>query len=272
MNPLNRKAYELRKDILTMIYGAKSGHIGGDMSVVDILTTLYYSVMNVSKENIKDKNRDRFILSKGHCADALYVVLGDLGFVEKEEVINTFSSYGSPYIGHPSMEVNGVELNSGSLGHGLSVGVGMALAGKMDQLDYRVYVVLGDGEMAEGSNYEAMMSAAHYKLDNLCATIDCNGLQISGATKDVMDSGDFVMKFQSFGWHVIELLDGNDCEALQRAYEDAKNVKDKPTLVLAHTVKGKGVSYMENNKVWHHGTMSKERYECAIKDIEEVLG
>lgn len=196
MDELTRKAYELRRDIIEEIYRSKAGHVGGDLSVVDILTVLYYRVMNVSPENFSSPDRDRFLLSKGHCVDALYMVLGDRGFFDKQEAIETFSTYGSKFIGHPNTEINGIEINSGSLGHGLAVGVGMAIAGKMDKKDYRTYVVLGDGEMAEGSNYEAMMAAGHYKLDNLCATVDVNGLQISGTTKEVMDSSELGDKFR----------------------------------------------------------------------------
>lgn len=271
MKELTKKAYELRKDVIEMIYRSKAGHIGGDLSVMDILTVLYFKVMNVSPENFKEDTRDRFILSKGHCADALYIVLGEKGFFDKQEAIETFSAYQSKFIGHPNTEVNGVEINSGSLGHGLSLGVGMSLAAKMDQKQYRTYVVLGDGEMAEGSNYEAMMAASQYGLDNLCATVDLNGLQISGTTKEVMSTDSLADKFASFGWHVIEVEDGNDCKQLVKAYEEAKICKGKPSVVLAHTIKGKGVSYMENQKGWHHGVMTKEQYEQAVKEIEEVL-
>ncbi len=271
MDFLTKKSYELRKDILEMMYKSKAGHVGGDLSVIDILVTLYYDIMNVGPDNFTDPNRDRFLLSKGHCADALFVVLGDKGFFDKQEAIDTFSQYNSKFIGHPNTEVNGVEINSGSLGHGLSVGVGMALAGKMDQKEYRTYVVMGDGEMAEGSIYEAMMAAAQYKLDNLCATIDLNGLQISGTTDEVMSTASLAEKFRTFGWNVIEVEDGNDCSQLSKAYKDAKDCKGKPTCVIAKTVKGKGVSYMENQKAWHHGLVTKELYEKGIADIEEVL-
>lgn len=271
MDFLTKKSYELRKDILEMMYKSKAGHVGGDLSVIDILVTLYYDIMNVGPDNFTDPNRDRFLLSKGHCADALFVVLGDKGFFDKQEAIDTFSQYNSKFIGHPNTEVNGVEINSGSLGHGLSVGVGMALAGKMDQKEYRTYVVMGDGEMAEGSIYEAMMAAAQYKLDNLCATIDLNGLQISGTTDEVMSTASLAEKFRAFGWNVIEVEDGNDCSQLFKAYKDAKECKGKPTCVIAKTVKGKGVSYMENQKAWHHGLVTKELYEKGIADIEEVL-
>ncbi len=271
MDTLTRKAYELRKDILEMVYRSKAGHIGGDLSVIDILTVLYFDQMNVSPENFHDSNRDRFLLSKGHCADALFCVLGEKGFYDKQEAIHTFSQYGSKFIGHPNTEINGVEINSGSLGHGLSIGVGMALAAKMDKKSYRTYVVIGDGEMAEGSNYEAMMAAGHYHLNNLCATIDLNGLQISGTTDDVMSSSSLAEKFKAFHWNVIEVEDGNNCQLLKAAYEAAKKCLDKPTLVLAHTTKGKGVSYMENAASWHHGVMTEEQYNQAVEEIEKVL-
>ena len=271
MNSLEKKSYELRKDIINMIYKSSAGHVGGDLSVIDILNVLYNKVMNVSHEKINDPDRDRFILSKGHCADALYIVLGDKGYFDKNDVIENFSSYGSKFIGHPNMDVPGIEINSGSLGHGLSVGTGMALAGKMDKKDYRVYVVLGDGEMAEGSNYEAMMSAGHYKLDNLCATLDLNSLQISGKIEDVMDSGCLVEKFRDFGWNTIEVEDGNNCDLLIQAYEKAAAFKGKPSVVIAKTIKGKGVSFMENNEKWHHGVMNEEQYNQALKELNEVL-
>lgn len=271
MDELTRKTYELRRDIIEEIYRSKAGHVGGDLSVIDILTVLYYRVMHISPGNWESPDRDHFILSKGHCVDALYMVLGDLGFFDKEEAIRTFSAYQSRFIGHPNTEVPGIEINSGSLGHGLALGVGMALAAKMDKRSCRTYVVLGDGEMAEGSNYEAMMAAGHYRLDNLCATVDVNRLQISGTTKEVMCSDDLGEKFRAFGWNVIEAADGNDCAQLLEAYEKAARAKEKPTAVLAHTVKGKGVSFMENNKSWHHGVMTEEQYKTAVKEIGEVL-
>lgn len=271
MDVLTRKSYELRRDIIEMMHNSKAGHVGGDLSVIDILTTLYFRVMNVDPERKDDPNRDRFLLSKGHCADALYCVLGEKGFYDKKEAIETFSKFGSRFIGHPNTEVPGVEINSGSLGHGLSVGVGMALAAKMNHQDYRTYVVLGDGEMAEGSNYEGMMAAGHYKLDNLCATVDLNRLQISGTTEEVMDSSSLADKFHDFGWNVIEVPDGNDCNQLLAAYKKAEEYKGKPSVVIAHTVKGKGISFMENQISWHHGVMSEEQYQQAVKELEEVL-
>lgn len=271
MKGLQKKAYEIRRDIIEMVHNSGAGHVGGDLSVTDILTTLYFGIMNVSPENQKDKNRDRFILSKGHCADALYCVLGEKGFFDKSEAIRTFSQYQSKYIGHPNTDISGVEINSGSLGHGISVGVGMALAARMDHLSNKVYVVVGDGEMAEGSNYEGMMAAGHYGLDNLCVTVDLNRLQISGPTERVMCSDNLAEKFQSFGFHVIEVEDGNDCEQLLRAYQKAGTLKGKPSAVIAHTVKGKGVSFMENQISWHHGVMTEEQYLQAISELEEVL-
>lgn len=252
------------------VYRSSAGHVGGDLSVIDILTVLYFGVMNVSADNWESPDRDRFFLSKGHCVDALYMVLGEKGFFDKQEAIDTFSAYGSKFIGHPNTDVPGIEMNSGSLGHGLALGVGTALAAKMDGRAYRTYVVLGDGEMAEGSNYEAMMAAAHYKLDNLCATVDLNRLQISGATKEVMSSDDLGEKFRAFGWHVLHVEDGNDCGRLLGAYEQAASVKGCPSVLIAHTVKGKGVSFMEDNKSWHHGVMTKEQYETAVRELEEV--
>ncbi len=264
---LTGKTYELRRDIIEMIYRSGAGHVGGDLSVIDILATLYFRIMNVTPENFSDGNRDRFLLSKGHCVDALYMVLGERGFFDKEEAKSTFSAYHSRYIGHPNMEVPGIEINTGSLGHGLALGVGMALAAKMDNKSYRTYVVCGDGEMEEGSNYEAMMAASHYRLDNLCATVDVNRLQISGSTQEVMDGGDIGARFRTFGWNVIEVSDGNDCGQLEEAYRLAQSYQGRPSAVIANTVKGKGVSFMEDRKEWHHGILSREQYESAVREL-----
>ncbi len=272
MNELSTLSYKLRKDIIEMVHNSKAGHVGGDLSVIDILTTLYFKEMNVSPDNWDNPDRDRFLLSKGHCADALYCVLGEKGFYDKEEAIKTFSQYNSKFIGHPNTDVKGVEINSGSLGHGISIGVGMALALRSRKSPARVYVVTGDGEMAEGSNYEGMMAAGHYKLDNLCVTVDLNRLQISGPTADVMDSSDLGAKFKDFGFNVVHVADGNDCAQLAAAYELARGYKNGPTAVIAHTVKGKGVSFMEDQSSWHHGVMNDEQYKKALNDIEEVLG
>ena len=270
MDELTKKSYRLRRIVIEAAYRSSSGHIGGDLSVVDILNVLHNKIMNVSPEKAHDPDRDRFVLSKAHCADCLYAVLGDKGYFDLEEYLDTFERFQSRFIGHTNTDIPGVEMNGGSLGHGLAVGVGMALAAKMDKRSYRTYVVLGDGEMAEGSNYEAMMAAAQYGLDNLCATVDLNGLQISGTTKEVMNSAPLGEKFKAFGWNVVEVADGNDCEQLIAAYEAAKNCKGMPTAVIAHTVKGKGVSFMENNAKWHHGVMSAEQYERAARELEAM--
>lgn len=266
MNELKVMSYDLRRDAVDMIMSGKGGHIGGDMSMMDILVTLYFKVMNVSPENQDDPDRDRFILSKGHSVEALYAVLAKKGFFPIEEVIKKFSKFGSPYIGHPNNKLPGIEMNSGSLGHGLPVAVGMALAGKMDEKDYRVYTVMGDGELAEGSVWEGAMSASHYKLDNLCAVVDRNRLQISGSTEDVMHHDDLQARFEAFGWHVIQ-VDGHDYDALTTAFEAAKATKGRPTVLIANTVKGCGSAVMENKAAWHHHLPNQEEYEQIIADL-----
>ena len=260
------KSFSLRRDVLDMIYHSKGGHFGGDFSVMDILVTLYNLHMNVSPLNIHDPNRDRFILSKGHCVAALYAVLCDKGFFSKPDLI-TFSQFNSKYIGHPNNKVNGIEMNSGSLGHGLSVGVGMAVAGKMDSASYRVYVVLGDGELAEGSVWEGAMAAGHYKLDNLTAIVDRNGLQISGSTESVMTQDCLSDRWSSFGWNVLE-ADGNDVESLDKAVCNAKTYAGKPTVIIANTTKGYGYTEAENNAGWHHKVPNKEQYEEAVIELK----
>ena len=268
MEDLKAKTFELRQNVLDIVMAGKGGHIGGDMSVLDILSTLYFRIMNVSPENQADPNRDRFVMSKGHSVEALYAVLAAKGLFPLEEVIRRFSKFGSPYIGHTNNHLPGIEMNSGSLGHGLPVSVGMALAGKLDKASYRVYTVMGDGELAEGSVWEAAMAAGNYKLDNLCATIDRNGLQISGSTEQVMRLDPLKDRFQSFGWNVIEVKNGNDTDALTEAYRQAKEKKGKPTLVLADTIKGYGSSVMENKAQWHHKVPSEEEYIQISKDFE----
>ncbi len=269
MENLTALSYELRKDVVNMIRSGKAGHIGGDMSVIDTLVTLYFKQMNISPENMDDPDRDRFIMSKGHSVEALYAVLARKGFFSIEEVIDTFSKFGSKFIGHPNNKLPGIEMNSGSLGHGLPVCVGMALAGKMNHQNYRVYTVMGDGELAEGSVWEGAMSAAHYKLDNLCAVVDRNRLQISGNTEDVMHHDDLHERFRSFGWHVIDVKNGNCIEELYVAFEEAKTVKGKPTVLIANTVKGCGSSVMEDKASWHHHVPNDEEYEQIMKDLEE---
>ena len=266
MNNLAIKAYDLRQDVLDIIVSGGGGHIGGDMSSMEIMLTLY-DRMNVAPDRAKDPNRDRFVLSKGHCVETLYAVLADKGFLDIGEVKASFSQFGSEYIGHPHNTLPGIEMNSGSLGHGLSVCVGMALAGKMDGRSYRVYTLMGDGELAEGSVWEGFMAGGHYKLDNLCAVIDRNGLQISGSTEDVMAHGDLAGRIAAFGWHVIEVADGNDVCQLAAAFDEAEATKGRPTAVIAHTVKGKGSPLMENKASWHHHLPNAEEYEIIKRDF-----
>lgn len=268
MENLKALSFDLRKDVLDMIMGAKAGHIGGDMSVIDILITLYFKQMNISPENMDNPDRDKFVLSKGHSVEAYYAVLGAKGFLDRKDVIENFSKFGSKYIGHPNNKLPGIEMNSGSLGHGLPVCVGMALAGKMNGQNYRVYTVMGDGELAEGSVWEGVMAGSHYKLDNLCAVVDRNRLQISGGTEDVMHHDDLAERFRSFGWHVIS-ADGNDIKKLNEAFEEAKTVKGKPTVVIANTTKGCGSLIMENKAGWHHKVPTGEEYEQIVKDLME---
>lgn len=266
---LQKLAYKLRKDTVDIIVSGGGGHIGGDMSVMEILVELYFRQINISPENRNDSNRDLFVLSKGHSMEAYYAVLCEKGFLSLEDVKEKFSKFGSKYIGNPNNKMPGIEMNSGSLGHGLPVCVGMALAGKMNQKSYRVYTVMGDGELAEGSIWEAAMAARQYKLDNLCAVIDRNHLQISGNTEEVMGHGDLAGRFESFGWHVIKVADGNDIEQLNEAFNEARKVKEQPTVLIADTVKGKGVSVMENKVSWHHHVPSEEEYTQIMKELEE---
>lgn len=269
MENLKAKSFALRKNVIDMIVEGKGGHIGGDMSVMDILVTLYFSQMNVSPENMDSPDRDRFVMSKGHSVEALYAVLAAKGFFPIEQVISEFSKFGSQFIGHPNNKLPGIEMNSGSLGHGLPVCVGMALAGRMNHSDYRVYTVMGDGELAEGSVWEGIMAAGHYKLDHLCATVDRNRLQISGKTEDVMAHDDLCQRFASFGWNVISVENGNDIEQLDRAFNEAKQCKGKPSVIIANTVKGYGSSVMENKVNWHHKVPTPEEYAQIMKDLSE---
>ncbi len=268
MENLKAKAFDLRKDVVNMIMEGKGGHIGGDMSVMEILMSLYFSQMNVTPENQDSPDRDRFVLSKGHSVEAYYAVLAAKGFLDIQDVIKKFSKFGSPYIGHPNNKLPGIEMNSGSLGHGLPVCVGMALAGKKDHRDYRVYTVMGDGELAEGSVWEGFMAGHQYKLDNLCAVIDRNRLQISGNTEDVMGHDDLGERIRSFGWHVIEVKNGNDIDALNKAFEEAKTVKGQPTAIIADTTKGYGSAVMENKANWHHKVPTQEEYQQIMADFE----
>ncbi len=266
---LNIKSAHYRKKILQYIVGAKAGHTGGSLSCLDILNVLYNCVLKVSPENFSSPDRDRYIQSKGHCVEALYVVLADKGFFPESD-LETLCQYKSHYIGHPTRKVHGVEQNTGALGHGLPISAGTALAAKMDDRDYRVFTLLGDGELPEGSNWEAALSAAHYKLDNLCAIVDLNGLQITGPTKDVCNTEPLDRKFESFGWSVRH-VDGHDIQALKDAFDSLPFEKDKPSVIIAHTIKGKGVSFMENELKWHHGVPTKEQYAIAMEELDSVI-
>ena len=265
---LTKKSIEYRRKILQYIFNASAGHTGGSLSCIDILNVLYNHVMNVSAENFASPDRDRYIQSKGHSVEALYVVLADKGFFPESD-LETLCKYGSHYIGHPTKKVKGVEQNTGALGHGLPISVGTALSSKLDNRDFKVFTLLGDGELPEGSNWEAALTAAHYKLDNLCAIIDHNKLQITGPTSTVCNTDPIDKKFESFGW-AVKHVDGHDYKALIKTFNSLPFEKDKPSLIIAHTVKGKGVSYMENNVKWHHGVPNEQQFEEALQELENT--
>lgn len=265
---LLQKSLRYRKSILRWIKHAGAGHTGGSLSCVDILNVLYNRILRVSPETFGDPACDRYVQSKGHSVEALFVVLADAGFYDEEE-LETLCGYRSHFVGHPTRKVPGVEQNTGALGHGLPICVGMALAGKMDDADYRVYTLLGDGELAEGSNWEAAMAAGHYKLDNLTAIIDHNTLQITGRTRDVMCSEPLAEKWASFGW-AVRSVDGHDFAELTEALREPLE-KGKPSMIIANTVKGKGVSFMEDVGKWHHGVPSDGEYEQAMAELDAAL-
>lgn len=263
-------ATNVRKMALEAVYFAGAGHPGGSLSAADMLTYLYLKEMKVNPQDAKSLDRDRFVLSKGHCSPALYGVLAEAGFLPKED-IKTFRRADSYLQGHPDMKgVNGVDMSTGSLGQGISAANGMALAAKLDKKDYRVYTILGDGEIEEGQVWEAAMFAAHYQLDNLTAFLDFNGLQIDGDITKVMNPTPIDEKFEAFGWHVIT-IDAHDFDQIESAVEEAKTVKGKPTLILAKSVKGKGVSFMENQAEWHGMAPNQEQYEQAISELDAYL-
>ena len=269
-NMLALNANKARLLAVQMVHGAASGHPGGSLSCLDVLTTLYFNVMNVDVNDPRKADRDRFVMSKGHCSPALYPVLPLKGFFPVED-LKQFRSIEHHMSGHVEMHhVKGVDMSTGSLGQGISVAVGMALAGKVANKDYRVYSILGDGEIAEGQVWEAFMSAAKYKLDNLCACIDVNGLQIDGRTCDVMPSEPLDKKLEAFGWHVIK-IDGHDYDAIEAAYAEAAATKGQPTMILAKTVKGKGVSFMEDNAGWHGKAPNDEQMAQAQAELEAVI-
>lgn len=254
---------------MQIIYQARAGHIGGDLSCLNLLTALYFDVMNVSADRPKDPDRDRFVLSKGHCVEALYVTLEAKGYI-KQGVLDTLGKYGSVLSGHPTIEVPGIEVNTGALGHGLPIGVGMAIAAKMDGKAYKTYVLMGDGEQGEGSIYEAAMAANQYKLDNLVAMIDRNHLQISGDTEDVMSLEDIRGRWTAFGWDVTE-MNGDDMQSILSTLHAIDFTNRHPHLIVSHTTKGKGVSFMENVASWHHGVPDDRQYAQAIQEIDERI-
>lgn len=258
VNELAQIAKNIRRDIIEEIYDAQSGHPGGSLSIADIMTVLYFYEMNVDPQNPKYENRDRLVLSKGHCAPALYATLANRGFFNKKE-LSTLRKIDSNLQGHPDMnKVPGVDMTTGSLGQGISVATGMAMAGKLDNKPYRVYCIMGDGEIEEGQVWEASMSAVKYKLDNLCIIADNNNLQIDGTIEDVMSSYPIDEKFKSFGFQIIN-IDGHNYQEIIDAFDVARNIKEKPVCIIAKTIKGKGISYMENKIEWHGKAPNEEQ-------------
>ena len=263
-------AEQRRKRLVEVVYRAKAGHIGGDLSCLNVMTALYFEVMkNLDPANPKAAQRDRFVLSKGHCVEALYVTLEAKGFL-KPEVLDTLGQFGSVLSGHPTIEVPGIEVNSGALGHGLSIGVGMAIAAKMDKQSWKTYVLMGDGEQGEGSIYEAAMAGNRYHLDNLVAIIDRNHLQISGNTEDVMPIDSIRERWTAFGWDVID-MNGDDMADILRVFSSIDYDNKKPHLLISNTTKGRGVSFMEGIAKWHHGLLNEEQCKAAVKEIEERI-
>lgn len=263
-------ANKIRRDAVLAVYSAKSGHPGGSLSIADLLALLYFEVMNIDPKNPKMENRDRFVLSKGHTAPALYSALALRGFFPEED-IKTFRHIDSYLQGHPDMnKVPGVDMSTGSLGQGVSAAGGMALAAKLDGKDYRVYTVLGDGELEEGQVWEQAMFAAHYKLDNMTAFIDFNGLQIDGDITEVMNPTPIDKKFEAFGWHTI-VTDAHDFDKLAAAIDEAKTTKGKPTAVIMKSVKGKNVSFMENNAAWHGSAPNEEQFKAATAELDKII-
>ncbi len=275
MQPLSNqqlaiKANEARILGLTMVHDAASGHPGGSMSCMDLVTALYFNVMHVDTQNPQDPDRDRFVMSKGHCSPALYPVLALRGFFPVDD-LHMFRRIDGHMSGHVEMHhVRGVDMSTGSLGQGVSAAVGMALGGKLNHKDYRVYAVMGDGELDEGQGWEAFMSAAKYKLDNLCVIVDVNGLQIDGATKDVMPLEPLDQKFAAFGFHVIT-INGHDFDQILSAYQEAAATKGQPTVILAKTVKGKGISFMENDAGWHGKAPNDQQLEQAVSELKAKI-
>jgi transketolase len=265
---LARKSWQYRREVLRWIKHAGAGHTGGSLSCLDILNVLYNRILRVTPETFSDPHRDRYVQSKGHSVEALFVVLADRGFFPASK-LETLCGYQSHFVGHPTRKVPGIEQNTGALGHGLPICTGMAIGGKMDGAPFRVFTLLGDGELAEGSNWEAAMAAAHYKLDNLTAVVDCNTLQITGRTRDVMSNEPLAEKFAAFGW-AVRTVEGHDLAALTSALA-APLEKEKPSVIIARTRKGRGVSFMEDVGKWHHGVPSDEEYARALAEIDAAL-
>lgn len=267
---LQKTANEVRKDIVTAVHAAKAGHPGGSLSAADVFTYLYFEEMNIDPKDPKKADRDRFVLSKGHTAPGLYSVLAERGYFPKEDLV-TLRHLGSYLQGHPDMKhIPGVDMSSGSLGQGISAAVGMAISAKLSNEDYRVYTLLGDGEIQEGQVWEASMLAAHRKLDNLVVIVDNNGLQIDGDIADVCSPYPIDKKFEAFHFHVINVDDGNDMDQLRAAFAEARQTKGMPTAIIMKTVKGKGVSFMENQAAWHGTAPNDEQYAVAMADLEKV--
>lgn len=267
---LQKMANEIRKGIITAVHSAKAGHPGGSLSAADLFTYLYFEEMNIDPKNPKKEDRDRFVLSKGHTAPGLYSALAHRGYFPVED-LKTLRHLGSYLQGHPDMKhIPGIDMSSGSLGQGISAAVGMALGAKMDGASYRVYTLLGDGEIEEGQVWEAAMFAGHRKLDNLVVIVDNNGLQIDGKIEDVCSPYPIDKKFEAFNFHVINVEDGNDFDQLEKAFEEAKTVKGMPTAIIMKTVKGKGVFFMENEADWHGKAPNDEQYEIAMADLEKA--
>jgi len=268
---LRKHAKNIRINIIKEVANANSGHPGGSLGAADILTVLYFNIMDITPENAATQDRDRFVLSKGHCSPLLYAVLAEKGIISDPSELMTFRKFHSRLQGHPDMrKLPGVDMSTGSLGQGISAAVGMAIANKLSKNDHRIYAMCGDGECEEGQVWEAAMAAHHYKLDNLCLVVDQNGLQIDGKTEDVIGPAPFEEKFRAFGWNVITVEDGNDVEQIEDAYRQAMTVKGVPTCIVAHTVKGKGVSFMENDPGWHGKAPNAEQTAIALKDLEAM--
>lgn len=266
LHDLEVLSWDLRQHTLDIIMAGGGGHIGGDMSLMNALLVLYENHLDVTPTTVNDPDRDRFVLSKGHSMETYYAILCHRGFLDLSDVTARFSKFGSPYIGHPNNKLPGIEMNSGSLGHGLPVCVGMALAGKRSGKSYRVYTIMGDGELAEGSVWEGAMAAGHYQLDNLCAVVDRNKLQISGTTEEVMSHEPLGERFAAFGWNVIA-VNGDSIAELDRAYTQAKEVTGKPTVIISNTTKGYGSPLMENKAGWHHHLPTAEEHEQIRRDF-----